>query len=200
MKMNLKCSELLYVNEKYIAEQKKKKELELKEIIESQLLEFNVVVLNIKNRDDYMEISYTYTMNEHTEKDSSYWNYDDSIETLIGQIKRHLNYIKELRDKYPLFVKQNDFIQSKRIYEKTINLKNGSYDRIQNFKIELCEYLKLPNTKIGSYGGGDYDIKQTPKRVKEYNTNIERTVMFLIDVISELNSMKCDESNKDVES
>jgi len=196
MKMNLKCSELLYVNENYIAEQKKKKELELKEIIESQLLEYNVVVLKINNRDEYLEISYTYTTNEHTENDSSYWMYDDSIETLIGQIKRHLNYIKELRDKYPFYVKQNDFIQSKRIYKKTINLKNGGYDRKQEFNIELCEYLKLPNTKIGSYGGGDYDIKQTPKRVKEYNTNIERTVMFLIDVISELNSMKCDESNK----
>ena len=200
MKMNSKCSELLYVNENYINEQKKKKELKLKEIIEVELLELNVVVLKINNRDDYIEILYKYTMNGHTENDSSNWAYDESIETLISQIKRHLNYIKELRDKYPLFVKQNDFIQSKRIYEKTINLKNGGYDRTQNFKIELCEYLKLPNTKIGSYGGGDYDIKQTPKRVKEFNSNIERTVMFLIDVISELNSMKCDESNIEVES
>ena len=64
------------------------------------------------------------------------------------------------------------------------------YQRRYYLDIKLCDYLKLPNTTDWGFGGGDYEIKRTPKRLKEYNENIDKTIDMLLDCISDLKKMK----------
>ena len=62
---------------------------------------------------------------------------------------------------------------------------------------ELCGYLKLPNTTSCGFGGGDYEIKKTPRRVKDFNENIDRLCLFFADCIGELRGMKLKEDESE---
>ena len=64
------------------------------------------------------------------------------------------------------------------------------YKRDCYFTVNLASYLKLPNTTSCSCGGGDYEIKRTPKRVEEYNKNIDVVIDNLLDCIAELKMKK----------
>lgn len=99
-----------------------------------------------------------------------------------------------MRKQYPSYARQNDHIQKYRKYQRACKLYDDGYRKDAYLKAELCEYLKLPNTTDCSVGGGDYEIKKTPKRVRDFNENIDRLCLFLSDCIAELRGMKLKES------
>lgn len=193
MSKELKASDLIYFNEETIQKRKAKKIEEISEIIKEALVGYDFEFIKlIENKGDepYIIIDYNFTLDNYTQEDSYCWGDDESLSSVVCAIKKRINYIKELREQYPLLAKQNDFIQTNRTYKKQLVLTEMGYERIHNIKLELCDYMKLPNRTSCSIGGGDYEIKRTPKRVKEYNDNIDKTIMFMIECISELKSMK----------
>lgn len=182
------------IKEKEYADLQARKQKEMQEIegyINNSLTNENFKVLSIKDsEDDSLNIDAEFTLDEYTQNDTLYWGYSEDIEEFVQKVKRRIDYIKKLRADYPDFCKQNDFIQSNRNYTKTLSLTHMGYERNFGFTLELADYLKLPNTTSCSTGGGDYEIKRTPKRVEEYNKNIDTAVDFLIDCIAELRSKK----------
>lgn len=126
----------------------------------------------------------------YTQEDSVWWSWDVSIGEKAGAIVKSVAYIKKLREQYPLYARANDFIQSHRNYERSINLFHRGVIHPAKVSANLCEYLKLPNQTSCSIGGGDYEIKRTPGRLEDYNNNIDRLCLFLADCIAELRSMK----------
>lgn len=176
-------------------ESKKRKQKEMEEIQEQlrESLDFDEikVVSTEECKDDYaLIVTFQFTLDGYTQEDSIYWESTDSIEKFVVKIHKRIDYIKELREKYPEFCKQNDFIQSHSNFKKTLELSHMGYARRYEFYIELADFLKLPNTTSCSIGGGDYEIKRTPKRVQEYNENIDKAVHFMLDCITELRNRK----------
>ena len=138
----------------------------------------------------YYSVKYEFELDNYTQQDVTFWENDESLEDLIKGVKDHIEYIKELRTQYPEYCKQNDYIQSNRDYKKELILTHMGYQQRYYLDIKLCDYLKLPNTTDCGFGGGDYEIKRTPKRLKEYNENIDKTIDMLLDCISDLKKMK----------
>jgi len=187
------------IREQYVIAQREKKYQKIKNDIEEKLISYNVELIKIEENEESLSVDYNYTIDGVKNIDRNYWHYDEELDELLYKIKRHLDYIKKIRENFPLYAKQNDFIQKNRHYEKELVLTEMGYERKHTFRLDLCSYLKLPNTTSNSFGGGDYEIKRTPQRVKEYNENIDKTVMFLIDMISELNTLKCNIDNDDID-
>ena len=177
-------------------ELKERREKEQKEI-EQQLSEiinfYDAKILDCKPSDEYFRVDIEFTLFGYTQKDEFYWRLDESIEEFSLKTKQRIEYIKELRERYPVFCEQNDFIQSHSNFAKKLTLTHMGYKKELYFNVQLADYLKLPNTTSCGFGGGDYEIKRTPKRVKEYNKNIDRTIEFLIDCIAEIKTSKCPE-------
>lgn len=177
-------------------EKEKEKDKEIREILEDEFKNNNIKIINIKrNINEYEEltdyqIEYEFNINSYKQQDITFWNNDESLDFLIDKVNKHIGYIKELREEYPEYCMQNDFIQANRNYKKELVLTHMGYERKYSFDIELCDYLKLPNTTDCGFGGGDYEIKRTPKRLKEYNENIDKTIDMLLDCISDLKKMK----------
>ena len=144
----------------------------------------------------YYSVRYEFELDNYTQQDVILWKNDESLEDLIKRVNDHIEYIKELRVQYPEYCKQNDYIQSNRDYKKELILTHMGYQQRYYLDIKLCDYLKLPNTTDCGFGGGDYEIKRTPKRVKEYNENIDKTIDMLLDCISDLKKMKYVENRR----
>jgi hypothetical protein len=175
-----------------LEERKEKERLELESQLKETLSLESIEFLSLKeNSDDYnCSVKLAFTLDGYRQEDDFYWNSDESQEAFIQHVKDRIGYIKELRERYPEFCKQNDYIQTNSKFRKKILLKHMGYDREFYFEVQLADYLKLPNTTCCSCGGGDYEIKRTPKRVEEYNRNIDITIDILLDCISELKQKK----------
>lgn len=178
-----------------LQERKEAERNEIEEQLSTALKGENVKVISTKESgDDYaLHVYFEFTIDGYTQQDSSVWSSDESLEKFVEGIKNYIGYIKELRKQYPKFCKQNDFIQTNSNFTKKLELTHMGYKREYNFSIKLADYLKLPNSTSCSFGGGDYEIKRTPKRVMEYNENIDKTINFLIDCIAELKGKKYQE-------
>lgn len=180
---------------KEIEERRRKRndelERELKKQLKTALGNEEIEVLSMRDLgDDYM-VEIAFTLDCYRQVDNFYWNDNESKEKFIENTKRRIEYIKELRKQYPSYCKQNDYIQTNRDFSKKIVLTHMGYKREFELNLELADYLKLPNTTDTGFGGGDYEIKRTPKRVKEYNENIDIVIDALIDCIAELKQKKC---------
>ena len=170
--------------------ERERKELEqqLKDALLLESIEF--ISLTEDNENWSCTVKLAFTLDEYRQEDDFYWNADKSQESFIQQVKDRIDYIKEFRTKYPDYCKQNDFTQTNSKFRKKIKLTHMGYNREFYFEVDLADYLKLPNSTCCSFGGGDYEIKRTPKRVEEYNRNIDITIDALLDCIAELKQKK----------
>jgi hypothetical protein len=177
---------------KELQERKEKERLELENQLKSALSLESIEFLSLKENTDNWDccIKLAFTIDGYRQDDEFYWSADKSQESFIEQVKGRINYIKELRAQYPEFCKQNDYIQSNSRFRKKILLTHMGYYREFYLEVQLADYLKLPNHTSCSVGGGDYEIRRTPKRVEEYNKNIDITIDILLDCISELKQKK----------
>lgn len=177
---------------KELEERREKERQELQKQLESALADELIEVISIRDWDDdwAYEVKVAFTLDGYKQEDKFYWNANESQEDFINKVKKTIEYIKELREQYPEYCKQNDFIQTNSKFYKKITLTHMGYERNYEFRLELADYLKLPNTTNCSVGGGDYEIKRTPQRVKEYNKNIDKAIDVLLDCIAELKQRK----------
>lgn len=168
----------------------------LKNLISDSDYKVQKIKICFRKYEEAGEISYHFILPDgYGQDDTYYWKWTESVEEASKRIKMHIDYIVELRKKYPKYAAWNDHIQKFREYERECELLDGGYKRAAKISAELCGYLKLPNTTSYGFGGGDYEIKRTPERVKDFNENIDKLCMFLVDCISELMNFKL----KDVE-
>jgi len=176
-------------------ERKEKEKLEIEQLLKSNLNFDEIKILSVNEDSDYsLQVDYTFTIDGFTQKDCIWWKNSESVEQFTEKAKKYIDYIKKLRKQYPEYCKQNDFIQSNRDFKKLLELTHMGYGKTYSLQFELADYMKLPNITSCSFGGGDYEIKRTPVRVKEYNKNIDRTIEFLMDCIVELRNKKYKES------
>lgn len=175
-----------------LKERRLKEKQELQKELEDKLSSETIEVLEIKECDEgwSYKVEIAFILESFRQVDTFFWNEDESMNKFISKVKRRIDYIKELREQYPEYCKQNDFIQFNSKFNKKITLTHMGYDRDYFINIQLADYLKLPNTTDCSFGGGDYEIKRTPKRVAEYNRNIDITIDALLDCITELRQRK----------
>jgi len=175
-----------------LQERKEKERLELENQLKNALSLESIEFLSLKENGDNWDccVRLAFTLVDYRQEDDFYWSSDKSQEAFIEQVKGRIDYIKELRARHQEFCKQNDYIQSNSKFSKKISLTHMGYGREFYFEVQLADYLKLPNSTSCSVGGGDYEIKRTPKRVEEYNKNIDITIDLLLDCISELKQKK----------
>lgn len=160
--------------------------------------EVSGIDINFEKYEEAGSIGYHFKLSDGFEQeDSHYWEWQESVEEAAEKIKKHIDYIAELRKQYPEFAKQNDYIQAHRKYGRVCKLYNEGYLMEVRLLAELCGYLKLPNTTSCGFGGGDYEIKKTPRRVKDFNENIDRLCLFFADCIGELRGMKLKEDESE---
>lgn len=183
-----------------IDKRKAEREKEILDMLNNLLSEsgYEVSDINFEKHDGAGSIEYHFKLSDGFEQTNSYyWKWNESVEEAVEKIKNCIEYIEKLRNQYPDYAKQNDHIQKCRKYQKVCKLMDDGYPRDAYLKAELCGYLKLPNTTNCSCGGGDYEIKKTPRRVKDFNENIDKLCLFLADCIAELRGMKLKGSDSD---
>ena len=173
----------------------KEREKEVYKTLKNLIFESDYKVRKIKicfrKYEEAGEISYHFILPDGYEQDDTYyWKWSESVEEASERIKKKIDYIVELRKKYPKYAAWNDHIQKFREYERECKLLDRGYETTAKLSAELCGYLKLPNTTSCGFGGGDYEIKRTPERVKDFNENIDKLCLFLADCMSELRRMK----------
>lgn len=188
--MTLTLRERRELEYRELQERKEKGRAELQQDLRRALSSEVIELLGIKECEEHYKVKVAFRLDGYRQEDDFYWGADQSQENFILSVKKHIDYIKELREKYPDYCKQNDYIQTQSKFTKVIKLTHRGYEREFYINIQLADYMKLPNTTICSCGGGDYQIKKTPERVKEYNKNIDITIDALIDCISELKQRK----------
>ncbi len=186
----MKLHEILDLESQKIQEYKNQKIADLNKSLSDALDDECFELLRIKPCEQYYRVDLVLTLDGYKQEMLFIWDFNESQETLIEKIKARVSYIKELRQKYPEFCRQNDYIQMNSNFKKTLHLTDGGYPIDYVFNIFLANYMELPNTTRCSRGGGDYEIKRTPMRVKEFNKNIDKTIDFLIDCITELKLLK----------
>ncbi len=182
---------------KELQKRKEKERLELQQQLKDALSLESIEFLSLKENSENWNctVELAFTLDGYRQENDFYWSADESQETFIQHVKERIDYIKELRANYPDYCKQNDYIQANSKFCKKISLTHMGYIREFCLDIQLADYLKLPNQTCCSVGGGDYQIKRTPKRVEEFNKNIDITIDALLDCISELKQKKYFEHN-----
>src|SRR5690625_481496 len=188
--MTMTLREIRNLEFKEMQERREKEKEELRTQLEKSLKDESIEVLSMNEYDESYKVVIAFTLDGFRQEDDFYWNGDESREDFINKIKKRINYIKELREQYPEYCKQNDFIQTNSKFRKEFNLTHMGYDRKFYLELQLADFLKLPNSTSCSFGGGDYEIKRTPKRVEEYNKNIDIAIDVLLDCIAELKQRK----------
>lgn len=186
----MKLHEILDLESQKIQEYKNQKNADLNKSLSDALDDECFELLGIKPYEQYYRVDLVFTLDGYKQEMLFIWDFNENQETLIEKIKARVSYIKELRQKYPQYCRQNDYIQTNSNFRKTLHLTDGGQPRDYIFNIFLANYMELPNTTRSSFGGGDYEIKKTPERVKEFNKNIDKTIDFLIDCITELKNRK----------
>lgn len=162
---------------------------QLKEQLSEYLRQYNTELMQFKmykNHDtgDY-KLEYKFCHNGFVQSETAIWDYVEDFETVAERIKKHTLYIGELREKFADYAVLNDYIQTHREFKKVIDLEEQHYNRA-TISAELTSYLKLPNSTSCGCGGGDYEIKRTPKRVEMFKSNINTLINCFIDYIAEL--------------
>ena len=189
--MTMTLREIRKLEFKELENRRTKEKEELKKQLENSLNNDSIEVESISEYDDDgYKVVIAFTLDGYRQVDDFYWNNDESQKDFIEHVKKRIDYIKELREQYPEYAKQNDYIQTNSKFYKEINLTHMGYNRGFRIDLQLADYLKLPNTTSCSVGGGDYEIKRTPQRVKEYNKNIDIAIDVLLDCIAELKQKK----------
>jgi len=175
-----------------LQERREKEQVEIQQQLQDALANETIEVLEIKENTENWSyiVTVAFTLDGYKQEDEFYWSSDKSQEDFIVIVKNRIEYIKELREKYADYCKQNDYIQANSKFHKVIKLTHMGYSREFYFNIQLADYMKLPNSTSCGCGGGDYEIKRTPKRLEEYNKNIDITIDVLLDCISELKQKK----------
>ena len=151
---------------------------------------YNIEIHGMKDYDDYAMVGYSFSIGNFKQEDEAYWSKDTDEKDLVKRIVDHIVYIESLREKYPDFAAKNDYIQANRKFCKTAKLMHTGYEKVYQPSYELCDLLKLPNTTSCGCGGGDYEIKRTPLRVKDFADNIDRLTNYFLDCISDLRQLK----------
>ncbi|MCG5104424.1 hypothetical protein [Oceanobacillus alkalisoli] len=171
--------------------EKEKEDLkkELQNVLGNELVEM-LSIISVSDDEEFYKVKIAFVLDGYRQEDDFYWNDDESKEDFAEKVKGRINYIKELREQFPEYAKQNDYIQSNREFKKKFNLTHMGYERAYELRLELADFMKLPNRTSVSFGGGAYEIKRTPQRVREYNENIDVAIDVLLDCISELKQKK----------
>lgn len=188
--MNMTLADKRKEEQKWLQERREKEKEELKIDLVSKMNNESIKVLSISEDDYDYKVNVEFTIDGFTQNECFYWISSESQEDFIKKVKRHIDYIVELRDQYPDYCKKNDYIQTHRDFNKKIKLTHMGYSKVFEVNLQLADYLKLPNQTSCSFGGGDYEIKRTPKRVEEYNKNIDVAIDALLDCIAELKQKK----------
>lgn len=175
-----------------VAQRKEEEREEIEQQLQCALNFDDIKVVSFREPEDSEDLAVVieFTINDYVQENNFYWSFDESIEQFAEKVKKRIDYIKELRQQYPEYCQQNDFIQTNSKFKRKLKLTHMGYLREYQFEIDLADYMKLPNTTHYGIGGGDYEVKRTPKRVKEYNQNIDKTIDFLIDCITDLKGLK----------
>lgn len=188
--MSMTLGEIRDLEYEELQKRREKERDEIEKSLEETLNTESIEVISINSSSDGYKVIIAFTLDGFRQEDDFYWNLDESREDFVNKVNKYINYIKELREKYPEYCKQNDYIQTNSKFYKEINLTHMGYKRTFSLDLQLADYLKLPNTTSCSFGGGDYQIKRTPQRVKEYNKNIDIAIDVLLDCIAELKQRK----------
>lgn len=189
--MTMTLGEMRELERRELTERRWKEKDELSKRLKEIFIDESIEVISIVSDGDFgYKVGVAFTIDNFRQGDIFYWVEKETMEDFIGKVKNNIEYIKELREQYPDYCKQNDFIQSNSKFKKEIILTHLGYEKKYYLNLQLADYLKLPNTTDCSFGGGDYEIKRTPQRVKEYNENIDKTIDVLLDSIVELKQMK----------
>lgn len=188
--MSMTLGEIRDLEYEELQKRREKERDEIKKSLEETLNTESIEVISINSSSDGYKVIIAFTLDGFRQEDVFYWNLDESREDFVNKVNKRIDYIKELREKYPEYCKQNDYIQTNSKFYKEINLTHMGYKRTFSLDLQLADYLKLPNTTSCSFGGGDYQIKRTPQRVKEYNRNIDIAIDVLLDCIAELKQRK----------
>lgn len=193
MTMTLREKRILEIEE--LQKRREKEQEELKNELETSLNNESIEVISMREDDEESyKVVIAFTLDGFKQEDDFYWNGDESKEDFIKKVKLRIDYIKELREQYHEYCKQNDYIQTNSKFRKEINLTHMGYNKTSYIDLQLADYLKLPNTTSTGFGGGDYQIKRTPERVKEFNRNIDIAIDVLLDCIAELKQRKYKDS------
>lgn len=188
--MSMTLREMRDLEYEELQKRREKEREEIKQSLEEALNAESIELLSIDSSSDGYKVVVAFTLDGFRQEDGFYWDLDESREDFTNKVKKHIDYIKELREQYPEYCKQNDYIQTNRDFYKKITLTHMGYKRTYELKLELADYLKLPNTTSCSVGGGDYEIRRTPQRVEEFNKNIDIAIDALLDCIAELKQRK----------
>ena len=191
--MTMTLAEIRDLEYKELQERREKEKRDLKKELENVLgndLVEMLSIISVSDDEEFYKVKIAFVLDGYRQEDDFYWNDNESKEDFAEKVKSIINYIKELRKEYPEYAKQNDYIQTNSRFHKEIKLTHMGYDRTFHLNMELADYLKLPNTTDTGFGGGDYEIKRTPQRVKEYNKNIDIAIDVLLDCITELKQKK----------
>jgi len=143
-----------------------------------------------KIQSESVSVHYEIEIDGIISQEKCYISYGGDVIETCENANRHIAYIKDLRKQYPRFCAINDYLQKNRIFKKEIKLDDGYNGKVFNIQPELTKYLKLPNTTSCSVGGGDYEIKRTPERVKIFNRNLNTLTDFFKGCISEIEVLK----------
>ncbi len=164
------------------------KELE-KDLILAEILKNNprFSVTAINKTDDGLRISKKYSVNGFDFEDDGYINYEEEISIFVLSANRTVEYIEKLWKDYPEFC------------EATERLREYSFFSIPgvNTRLMLTDQLILPSRVTynqtntfsgggGGCGGGDYEVKRTPQRVKKYIENSDKLIYILEKSLLEL--------------
>lgn len=180
-----------------VVQKRKEKENEIALEIQNEFSGADYEVYGIKicfnDHDSRARIYYSFKLQDgfrQTEELS--WDFRESVKDISDSIREHIEYIQQLRDRFPELAKQNDYIQKNRVFERKYILEEEGYSSEERIKIKLCGYLKLPNTTSCSVGGGDYELKKTPQRVDDFHKNIDTLCSLFAECISDLLKIKKD--------
>lgn len=178
--------------ERNLQRAKRNKELleELYKNLNSSEIKFSDVNVDTEKYDEAGSVSLSFELKDgFKQQDNFYWEWNESIKEISDTIIKHCLYIQKLREEYPSYAMQNDYIQGHRVFNRSCKL---AHSNTKTFVIvsELCGKLKLPNSTDYSCGGGDYEFKKTPERVRDFKKNVDNICLFMSDCIAELRQMK----------
>ena len=154
----------------------------------------NCTNISIENYDGdwaVYKITYDIIIDEdinYIQEDCFFWESNKSLEEVCKNIQKNINYILEIYCKYKKYCLLNKYIQANITYKRQI--QRDCYDNNSIISLKLGDYLKLPNTTSCSVGGGDYEIKRTPERIKKFKSSIDNAIDELLNAITDLKNIK----------
>lgn len=141
--------------------------------------------------EDGKKVIISYNVNGFDYEEDSYLGYSEEISDFVARNNKKIDYIAQLWQDYPEFC------------EATERLRKYSLFSIRgvNEHLMLTDKLILPSRITfnqndtfrsggASFGGGDYEVKRTPERVRKYIANSDKLISILEESLSELKRRK----------